>query len=87
MQQLFRLERLFDEIHRAAPDRRDGGVDIAVTGKDDDRQVGLALLDLVKHFKAVHGAAVEPHVEQHEAGARSSTMATASVLVPAVRQS
>ena len=68
-QQAFRLERLFEEIHGAPTDRRDGGIDIPVAGKNDHWQFGLALLDLVEHFKAVHRAAVEPDVEEDEAGA------------------
>ena len=68
MKQALGLERLFDEIHRPAAHRRNGGVDIPVAGKDDDRQVGLARLDRVEYLEPVHRAAVEPHVEQHQAG-------------------
>ena len=42
-QQALGLERLFDEIHRPATDRRDGGVDVAVAREDDDRQFRFAL--------------------------------------------
>ena len=68
-QQAFRFERLFDEIHRAAADRGNGGIDIAVAGKDHHRQFGFALFDLVQHFEPVHRAAVQPDIEQNEAGA------------------
>ena len=61
------LERLFDKVHRAAADCRNGRVDIAVPGEDDDRQLRLACLDRVEYLEPVHLAAVEPDVEQDEA--------------------
>ena len=67
-QQTLRFERLFDEIHRSAADGRNRGIDIAMPGKDDHRQVRFALLDRVEQFKPVHFTAVQPNVEQHEAG-------------------
>ena len=52
-QQPLRLERLFDEIARAAPDRGDGGVEIAMAGNDQHGDRGIAPLDLVEQFETV----------------------------------
>ncbi len=68
-QQTFCFERLLDKVHRAAPHRRDSSVDIAVAREDDHRQLRLARLDGVEHFKTVHLAPMQPHIEQHQAGA------------------
>ena len=68
MQELFRLERLLDEVDRTAADRGNGGIDIAVAGEDDDRKLGFAGLDRVEDLKPVHRAAMQPHVEQHQRG-------------------
>ena len=68
-QQALCFEWLFEEIHGAATDGRNRGIDVAVAGEDDDRQFRLTLLDLVEHFQPVHRAAMEPHIQQHEARA------------------
>jgi hypothetical protein len=93
VKQLFRFEGLFDEIHRPAADRGNRGVDIAVTGKDDDRQVRLALLDGVEHLQPVHRAAVQPYVKQHQArplavdfGQRAGAVAAGPAFIALVAQ-
>ena len=67
VQELLRLERLFDEVHRAATDRRNGGVDIAVAGEYQHRQVGLARLDCIEHLQSVARRSVQPDIQQDEA--------------------
>ena len=68
MQQAFGLKRLFDEIHRPAPDRGHRRIDVAMAGKDDDRQIRLTRLDRVQHFQPIHGRTMQPHIEQHQRG-------------------
>ena len=55
-QQPFGLERLFDEIDRAAPDRGDRGVEIAVARDDQHRDRRIATLDLVEQIEPVEPA-------------------------------
>ena len=60
------LEGLFDEVIGAAADRRDRGLDIAVAGDHDDRQIGVELLDAIEDLQAVERRALEPDVEEEE---------------------
>ena len=65
-QQPVGLERLLDVVVGAALDGGDRGLDVAVAGDDDDRQVGVRLLDDVEHLQAVEAAALQPDVEDDE---------------------
>ena len=65
-QQAVGLERLLDVVVGAALDGGDGGLDVAVAGDDDDRQIGVRLLDDVEHLEAVEPAALQPDVEDDE---------------------
>ena len=60
------LERLLDEVVGAALDRRDRGLDVAVTGDHHDRQLGMILLDRVEELQPVETAALQPDVEEDE---------------------
>ena len=68
MQQALGLERLLDEVHRTAPDRRYRRIDVAVPGKDDHWQLGFANLDRVEHLEPIHRRTMQPHVEQDQTG-------------------
>ena len=65
-QQPVGLERLLDVVVGAALDGGDRGLDVAVAGDDDDRQVGVRLLDDVEHLQAVEAAALQPDVQDDE---------------------
>ena len=65
-QQPVGLERLLDVVVGAALDGGDRGLDVAVAGDDDHRQVGVRLLDDVEHLQAVEAAALQPDVEDDE---------------------
>ena len=61
VQQLVELERLLDEVARAALDGLDGVLHRAVAGDDDADDVGIDGAGLVEHRGAV-GAAAQPEV-------------------------
>ncbi len=63
-EQLFVVPGLLDEVFRAGADGFDDVVDGAVGGDHDDRQLGLALLDLRQQLEAA--LAGQGEVEQHE---------------------
>ena len=65
-QQPVGLEGLLDVVVGAALDGGDGGLDVAVAGDDDDRQIGVRLLDDVEHLQAVEAAALQPDVQDDE---------------------
>ena len=50
VKQTFRFEWLLDEVDGAATDGTDGRVDIAVTGEDDDGQIGFTYLDGIENL-------------------------------------
>ena len=60
------LERLLDVVVGAALDRRDGGLDVAVAGDHDHRQIGVLALDRVEERQPVHAAPLQPDVEEDE---------------------
>ena len=66
MDELARLERLFDEIHRALADRRDRRVEIAVAGDHQHRQGRIAALDHLEQLQSVELRALQPDVEQKQ---------------------
>ncbi len=66
MKQARRLERLFDEVERAAPDRRDRGIEAAMARNDDDRQRWIERLDRFDETEAVEPRALQPDVDQCE---------------------
>ena len=61
-----RLERLFDVVVGAALDGGYRGLDVAVTGDDHHRQIGVCPLDVRQHFEAIEPAALQPDVEYDE---------------------
>ena len=61
VQQFVELERLLDEVARAALDGLDGVLHRAEAGDDDADDVGIERARLVEHRRAV-GAAAEPQV-------------------------
>ena len=63
-QELFVVPGLLDEVFRAGADGLDDVVHGAVGGDHDDRQLGLALLDLRQQLEAA--LAGQGQVEQHE---------------------
>ena len=63
-QQLFVVPGLLDKVFSAGADGLDHVVDGAVGGDHDDRQFGLALLDLRQQFEAA--LAGQRQVEQHQ---------------------
>ena len=60
------LERLLDIVVGAALDGGDGGLDIAVAGDHDDRQVRVLLLDDVEQRQAVELGALQPDIEENQ---------------------
>ncbi len=66
MDEMAGLERLFDEVDRALPDRGDRGVEIAVAGDHQHRQRRIAPLDLLEQLQPVELRALQPDVEQHQ---------------------
>src|SRR5215218_5912729 len=66
VQQPLRLEGLFDEVDSTFADRRDGRVQVPVSGDHQDRQVRVAALYFLKDLEAVETRALKPDVEQHE---------------------
>ena len=62
VKQTFRFEWLLDEVDGAATDGTDGRVDIAVTGEDDDGQIGFTHLDGIENLEPIHLATVQPDV-------------------------
>ncbi len=67
-EQLFVVPGLLDEVFRAGADGFDDVVDGAVGGDHDDRQLGLALLELRQQLEAA--LAGQGEVEQHQVEAR-----------------
>ena len=67
-QQLFGLERLFDIIIGAALDGGDRGIKVAVPGNHHDRQGRIAGFHGVQQFDPVHATALQPDIEDDEAG-------------------
>ncbi len=63
-QQLFVVPRLLNKVFRAGADGFDDVVHGAVGGDHDDRQLGLALLDLGQQLKSA--LAGQGQVEQHQ---------------------
>jgi hypothetical protein len=63
-QQLFIVPGLLDEVFRARAHRLDDVFHGAVGGNHDDRQIGLALLDLGQQLHA--GLSGQSQVEQHQ---------------------
>ncbi len=61
-----RLDRLLDEVERAAPDGRDGGLYIAVAADHDDRQDRVDRLQIFQKRQAIHAAALQPDIEDHQ---------------------
>ncbi len=53
------FERLLDVVVGAAPDRGHRGFDVAVARDDDDRQIGVLLLDCGQHLEAVETAPLQ----------------------------
>ena len=68
-QQPIGLERLFDEFVGALLDRRHGGLDGAVAAHHHHRHRWMVALDLGQDAQAVESAALQPDVQQHQAGA------------------
>jgi hypothetical protein len=66
--QAVRLERLLDVVVGPALDGRDRGLDIAVPGDHDDRQVRVLALDDVEKLQAVEPASLQPDVQEHQRG-------------------
>ena len=66
--QLVDVERLFDEVVGALPDRGDRDLDVAVARDDDDRHVGIVRLGVLEDVEPVHPAVLEPDVEDHQRG-------------------
>src|SRR5690606_10059192 len=60
------LERLLDIVVGTALDRRNCGLDVAVAGNDDDRQIWILFLDDIKQGEAVKPAALKPDVEHDQ---------------------
>ena len=60
------LERLLDVVVGAALDRRNRGLDVAVAGNHDHRQIGVFALDRVEERQPVHAAPLQPDVEEDE---------------------
>ena len=65
-QQPVGLEGLLDVVVGAALDGGDRGLDVAVARDDDDRQIGVRLLDDVEHLQAVEAAALQPDIQDDE---------------------
>jgi hypothetical protein len=65
-QQAVGLERLLDVVVGAALDGRHRGLDVAVAGDDDHRQLGMRLLGDVENLEPVQPAALQPDVENDE---------------------
>ena len=65
-QQTVRLEGLLDVLVGTALDGCDGRFDIAVAGDDDDRNLGVLLLDDIEEIEAVELRAHQPDVEDDE---------------------
>ena len=57
-QQPVGLERLFDEVVGTALDRRNRGLDVAVSGNHHDRQLGVFLLERIEELQAVEAASL-----------------------------
>ena len=60
------FERFFDKVIGAALDRADRGLDIAVAGDHDHREVGVQGLDHVEQLQPVQAAAAHPDIEDEE---------------------
>ena len=60
-------KRLLDKIVRPVPDRRDGGLDTAVTAYHQHRQVGVPFPDMAQQVHAAQAAALQPYIEQQHA--------------------
>jgi hypothetical protein len=69
MQEMARLERLFDEIDRALPDRSHCSVQIAVAGNHQNRKRGVPALDLFEQLQSVQLRSLKPDVQKNQRGA------------------
>src|SRR3546814_6788036 len=66
MEEVFGLERLFDEVKGAAADRGDRGVDSAMPRNHDDRQRRIESLDRLDETEAIEPRTLEPdRSEEH----------------------
>ena len=63
-QQMIGIDRLGEEVERPFLHRRDGVLDAAVGGHDDDRHVGVDFLRRAQHAEAV--AVGQPQIGQHD---------------------
>src|ERR1700722_14767493 len=61
-----RLEGLFDEVVRAALDRCDCSLDVAVSGNHHHRYLGVIPLYLLQQLQSIELAALQPDVEKHQ---------------------
>ena len=65
-QQTVRLERLLDEVVGALQDRRDRGLDRAVTGDHHHRYVRLLAVERLQQAQPVEPRALQPHIEDDQ---------------------
>ena len=65
-QQPVGLERLFEELVGPALDGADRGLDVAVAGDHDHRQIAVERLDQVEQLQPVHAPALHPDVEDDQ---------------------
>src|SRR3546814_4740310 len=70
LQQPLGLERFLDEIGRAAPDRGDRSIKVAVARDHQHRDRRIAPFDLVEQVEPVQPRALEPDVEIGRASCR-----------------
>src|SRR3546814_20669986 len=64
MEEVFGLERLFDEVKGAAADRGDRGVDSAMPRNHDDRQRRIDSLDRLDATEAIEPRTLETDVDK-----------------------
>ena len=69
VEQALGLERLFDEVERAAADGGHGRVEPAMAGNDDDRQRRVEILDRLDQPQPVEPRSLQPDVDQRQRGA------------------
>src|SRR3546814_7630902 len=81
MEEVFGLERLFDEVKGAAADRGDRGVDSAMPRNHDDRQRRIESLDRLDETEAIEPRTLEPDVDQRERRAALTDRLERSVAV------
>jgi hypothetical protein len=65
-QQPVGLERLFDEVVGALLQRRDRGLDRAVTGDHHRRHRGLLALHRLEDAQPVESGALQPYIQDHQ---------------------